>query len=213
MGMTAGLDCGPVFHTEEISIGPDETAGELHDRLAALGGATLVEHLDAIASGELSAAEQNDALATYAPKIDKTDAEIDWSLPATEVARRVRAYNPFPGAYCNAHPVGGGLPATVARKAGSHRIKVWRATATDGSAAPGTVLQFDRDGFIVAAAKAHCALTKPSCPASAAHPCTSSSARLTWQDNGWADDGERGGENTCGSSHRCRRGRQRRAVA
>ena len=150
MGMTAGLDCGPVFHTEEISIGSDETAGELHDRLAALGGATLVEHLDAIASGELSAAEQNDALATYAPKIDKTDAQIDWSLPATEVARRVRAYNPFPGAYCNAHPVGGGLPATVARKAGSHRIKVWRATATDGSAAPGTVLQFDRDGFIVA---------------------------------------------------------------
>ena len=147
MGMTAGLDCGPVFHAEEISIGADETAGELHDRLAALGGATLVEHLDAIASGELLAAEQNDALATYAPKINKTDAEIDWSLPATEVARRVRAYNPFPGAYCH---VGGGLPATVARKAGSHRIKVWRAVPVEGCGEPGTVLQFDRDGFIVA---------------------------------------------------------------
>ncbi len=142
MAMTAGLDCGPVFHTEEIPIGSDETAGELHDRLAALGGATLVQHLDAIASGELLAAEQNDALATYAPKINKTDAEIDWSLPATEVARRVRAYNPFPGAYCSAHPAGGGLPAT--------RLKVWRAIPVDGSGAPGTVLQFDRDGFVIA---------------------------------------------------------------
>ena len=135
MAMTAGLDCGPVFHVEELDIGPDETAGELHDRLAACGGEALVAHLDAILGGDLEAVPQDDALATYAPKIDKQDARIDWSLPADEVARRVRAYNPFPGAFCFD---------------GDTRIKVWRAAVVGGQAPAGTVLQCDRDGVIVA---------------------------------------------------------------
>ncbi len=137
MGMTAGLDCGPVYHAEAIEIGDDETAGELHDRLAALGGRTLVEHLDAIVGGELEPVPQDDALATYAPKIDKQDARIDWSLPAADVVRRVRAYNPFPGAFCFT-------------AADALRIKVWKAAATAGSGDPGAVLRCDRDAVIVA---------------------------------------------------------------
>jgi methionyl-tRNA formyltransferase len=135
MAMTAGLDCGPVFHTEELDIGPDETAGELHDRLAGLGGEALVAHLDAILAGDLEAVPQDDSKATYAPKIDKQDARIDWTLPADEAARRIRAYNPFPGAFCFA---------------GDTRIKVWRASAAPGSGAPGTILQCDREAILVA---------------------------------------------------------------
>ena len=135
MAMTAGLDCGPVYHIDEVSIGDTETAGELHDRLAELGGRSLVEHLDAIVMGDMAATAQDDLLATYAPKIEKKDAALDWSSSAEELARRVRAYNPFPGAFCFA---------------GDMRIKVWRATAASGSDEPGQVLQCDRDGVIVA---------------------------------------------------------------
>ena len=155
MAMTAGLDCGPVFHIEELEIGVNETAGELHDRLAALGGATLIEHLDDILAGKRVSTEQDEDRTTYAPKIEKQDAAIDWSLPAVELVRRVRAYNPFPGAFCFV-----GEPSTVGGPSGPNsrlkplqqgrRLKVWRATAVDGSADPGTVLQSDRDGVVVA---------------------------------------------------------------
>jgi len=135
MGMTAGLDCGPVFCAEAIDIGATDTAGELHDRLAALGGRLLVAHLDDIVAGRLEAIAQDDALATYAPKIGKHDAEIDWSLPAGDVARRVRAYNPFPGAFTHADAI---------------RIKIWRASEADAAGDPGEILQFDRDAILVA---------------------------------------------------------------
>ena len=138
MAMTAGLDCGPVFQTDEIEIGVDETAGELHDRLAALGGATLVASLDAILAGELEPTQQDESLTSYAPKIEKQDAAIDWSLPAEELVRRVRAYNPFPGSFFYT---------------GETRIKIWRATAIDGDVAPGTVLQSDRNGIVVSCGK------------------------------------------------------------
>lgn len=155
MAMTAGLDCGPVFHIEEIEIGVNETAGELHDRLAALGGATLTAHLDDILAGELVSTAQDEDRTTYAPKIEKQDAAIDWSLPAAELVRRVRAYNPFPGAYCfvgAASAANSGLKALPPLKPLPQgcRLKVWRATAVDGSAEPGTVLRSDRNGIIVA---------------------------------------------------------------
>jgi methionyl-tRNA formyltransferase len=150
MAMTAGLDCGPVYHVEALDIGMSETAGELHDRLALLGGQALVGQLDAIVAGEIAAVEQDDALATYAPKIVKSDAEIDWTLPAADVARRVRAYNPFPGAFTV-------VGAATGRDRGESpllRIKIWRASETQGAGAPGTVLQFDRDGIVVACGNA-----------------------------------------------------------
>ena len=138
MKMEAGLDSGPVFHIEMLDIKDNETAGELHDRLAALGGSILVDKLDDIMAGRVAAEVQDESLVTYAPKIEKRDAEVDWTVTADDAARRVRAYNPFPGAYFFA---------------GEHRIKLWRATPVDGAARPGTVLQADRDGIVVACGK------------------------------------------------------------
>jgi methionyl-tRNA formyltransferase len=137
MAMTAGLDCGPVYVEERIAIGPDDTAGELHDRLAVLGGELLVRHFDAIVSGALQAEQQDDALATYAPKIGKQDARLDWREPAEALQRRVRAYNPVPGAFFLLD----GAP-----------VKCWRAgvVACSDEAAPGDVLSADRDGIVVA---------------------------------------------------------------
>jgi methionyl-tRNA formyltransferase len=137
MAMTAGLDCGPVYVEQAIAIGPEETAGELHDRLAALGGELLVRHFDAIVSGTLQAQQQDDARATYAPKIGKQDARLDWLEPADVLHRRVRAYNPVPGAFFL-------LDDTP--------VKCWRAhvVARADAAAPGEVLSAGRDGIVVA---------------------------------------------------------------
>lgn len=136
MAIEAGLDCGPVFVSESVAIGEHETAGELHERLAELGGELLTRHLDDIIDGKITAIAQDESLATYAPKIKTEDAEIDWRRPARELARLVRAYNPQPGAYFLLDDA---------------RIKCWRAEYAAGvDASAGTVIAADRDGIIVA---------------------------------------------------------------
>ena len=137
MAMTAGLDCGPVYVEEAVAIGPEETAGELHDRLAALGGKLLVRHFDAIVNNALQAVEQDDSEATYAGKISKQDARLDWQEPAAALHRRVRAYNPVPGAFFLLDD----MP-----------VKCWRAGVVGGAAgaAPGEVVSAGRDGIVVA---------------------------------------------------------------
>ena len=136
MKMTAGLDCGPVFLSESIDVGAEETAGELHDRLAELGGRLLTENLAAIVAGELIATEQDEALVTYAKKIATADAVLDWTLSANDVCLKVRAYNPVPGAHFRLF---------------DERVKCWRANAIDATGStPGTVLSADRDGIVVA---------------------------------------------------------------
>ena len=146
MAMTAGLDCGPVYVEEALAIGAEETAGELHDRLAALGGDLLVRHFDAILGGALEASEQDDSRATYAGKIDKQDARLDWRQPADVLQRRVRAYNPVPGAFFLVDDT---------------PIKCWRATVVAGNdaAAPGDVLDAGRDGIVVACGRQALRLT------------------------------------------------------
>ncbi len=99
MQMEAGLDTGPVYARGALPIGNDETAGELHDRLATLGGELLVRNMEALLEGELEALPQIEADATYAAKISKADAAIDWGADATEILRQIRAYNPVPGAF------------------------------------------------------------------------------------------------------------------
>jgi methionyl-tRNA formyltransferase len=136
MQMTAGLDCGPLIASEEIAIAVNETAGELHDRLAPLGGTLLCEHLPGILVGEIDPQPQNEAAASYAGKIRTLDAELDWRLPAGELERRVRAYDPVPGAYFFARDV---------------RVKCWQAKALVGvSERPGTVLEFDASRIVIA---------------------------------------------------------------
>jgi methionyl-tRNA formyltransferase len=147
MAMTAGLDCGPVHTVKTLVIGEDETAGELHDRLAALGGRLLAANLTKIMAGHVDAVEQDESAATYAGKIKKQDAELDWSIGADELQRRVRAYNPVPGAFfiVNDYPHGAG------GKTRSYRIKCWRARSLpDVEGVPGSVIECGRDGIVVA---------------------------------------------------------------
>jgi len=137
MAMTAGLDCGPVYVREAVGIGAEETAGELHDRLAALGAGLLVRHFHAIVNGSLEAVEQDDSTATYAGKISRQDARLDWQEPAAALHRQVRAYNPVPGAFFLLDD----MP-----------IKCWRAGIVGGvpGTATGEVVSAGRDGIVVA---------------------------------------------------------------
>ena len=136
MQMEGGLDTGPVYATAEIAIGDDETAGELHDRLAALGGELLAARLDDILGARLTATPQDDAQSSYAGKIGRKDARIDWTLPAAIVERRVRAYNPVPGAWF---------------EVGDEAVKCWQAAPVSSlPAEPGHVLEADREGVVVA---------------------------------------------------------------
>lgn len=119
MRMDAGLDTGPMLLERALPIGPDETGGQLHDRLAALGATLIVEALDGLAAGRLNARPQPADGATYATKIGKADAVIDWTQPAARLAQKIRAFDPFPG--------------TTARLAGrDETLKIWRAQALGG---------------------------------------------------------------------------------
>jgi methionyl-tRNA formyltransferase len=136
MSMEAGLDTGPVFASEAVLIGAQETAGELHDRVAAIGAELLVTHLDDIVAGRLQARRQDDNEASYAAKISSADAVIDWHQSAAELGRRVRAYNPVPGAWF---------------MLGDERVKCWQAHVVAGvEASAGAVLSANADGIMVA---------------------------------------------------------------
>jgi len=98
MQMEAGLDTGPVLLREATPIGPKETTGELHDRLSRIGARLVVEALGQI--GELVPLPQSEQGVTYAAKIDKAEAKLDWTRPALEIDRQIRGLSPFPGAWC-----------------------------------------------------------------------------------------------------------------
>jgi methionyl-tRNA formyltransferase len=140
MHMTRGLDCGPVYLRHATPIGPSETAGELHDRLSVLGGEALVESLSGIVSGVLYPEPQNDARASYAPKIEKRNAMLDWRRSALELERQVRAYNPW--------------PVAEARSASHDRLRIWRAEAVGDTEAsqPGEVVSVENGNIDVATA-------------------------------------------------------------
>jgi methionyl-tRNA formyltransferase len=133
MQMDAGLDTGPVLMEQSVPIAADDTAQTLHDRLAALGAELIVRAL----AGQPEPRPQDDAGATYASKIDKREARIDWSRPADMIERQVRAFNPVPGA---------------STAYGAIELKIWRASVVDGIAAePGRVCAADTSGITVAA--------------------------------------------------------------
>jgi methionyl-tRNA formyltransferase len=96
MRMEAGLDTGPVLALATCLIEPDDTGGRLHDRLSVMGAQLLKENLDRIAQGELEQRMQDDSQTSYADKIEKTEAVIDWTMSAEQIARQVRAFNPWP---------------------------------------------------------------------------------------------------------------------
>lgn len=127
MQMEAGLDTGPALLTLATPIAADDTAGALFERLQQLGGAALLQALEALETGALSAQPQNHADASYAHKLSKAEAEIDWQLPALTLVRKIHAFNPNPGAYTT-------LNGT--------RLKLWRAAVVKEAVAqpPGSVI-------------------------------------------------------------------------
>lgn len=129
MKMDAGLDTGPVALTGRVAIGPDMTAGELHDALMAVGARLMVEALGKLEAGTLSLVPQPSEGATYAKKIGKDETRVDWSLPARAVHDHVRGLSPFPGAWCE---------LDVAGK--PERLKLLRTARASGGGLPGTIL-------------------------------------------------------------------------
>jgi methionyl-tRNA formyltransferase len=102
MRMDEGLDTGPVVLSESLEIGPETTAGELHDALAERGARLLIQALEGVAAGRLKALAQPSEGVTYAAKIDRAESRIDWARTAGEIHRQVRAFAPFPGAWFEA---------------------------------------------------------------------------------------------------------------
>ncbi|WP_323009091.1 methionyl-tRNA formyltransferase [Paracoccus sp. (in: a-proteobacteria)] len=128
MQMEAGLDTGPVLAEARTAIGPGDTTADLHDRLAEMGAALITGTLERL---PLPAQAQPEQGVTYAHKIDKAEARIDWTRPAMQIDRQIRGLSPFPGAWC---------------LIGDERVKLLRSRLVAGSGIPGTVLS----GFTIA---------------------------------------------------------------
>ncbi len=126
MQMETGLDTGPVLMRKATPIGAEETTGELHDRLSDMGAHCIVEALDRL--GDLTPEPQPEDGVTYAEKIDKSEARIDWTRPAVEVDRQIRGLSPFPGAWT---------------EVSGERVKLLGSRLAEGQGAPGEVLDSD----------------------------------------------------------------------
>ncbi|MGX9117157.1 methionyl-tRNA formyltransferase [Mesorhizobium sp. BHbsci] len=129
MRMEEGLDTGPVAMVEKCAIGPDMTAGDLHDRLMLIGAALMAEALARLERDALTFTTQATAGVTYAKKIDKAETRMDWTRPAGEVHNYIRGLSPFPGAWCETE-IGGRL----------ERLKLLRSTLSQGAGEPGGIL-------------------------------------------------------------------------
>ena len=145
MQMEAGLDTGPVLLSSSLPINIEDTAASLHDKLAGLGARQIVEALEKL---PLPSTPQQEVGVTYAAKIDKSEAPLDWRLSAAQLARQVRAFSPFPGASTSLN---------------GQTIKVWGAEVVDSATqdkAPGTVVAADRQGIVVACGDSSLRLTE-----------------------------------------------------
>ena len=137
MQMDVGLDTGAMLAKATCPITSDDTAQDMHDRLAEMGAGLLLHHLPALLVGALKGEVQDESQVTYAKKLDKAEARLDWSQPASVLARRVMAFNPW--------------PVTETSWKGE-TLRIWRAHAVEGlaQAAPGTVVATGREGVAVA---------------------------------------------------------------
>lgn len=149
MQMEAGLDTGPMLLKVDTPISSQDTGGSLHDRLAELGSAAVVEAIQALAAGTLQGQTQDDALATYAHKLNKQDAAIDWQRPAVELDRLIRAFNPWPLAHARWQ---------------DQPLKIWIAQPEAGSGQPGEILDCSKHGLLVACAEGALRLTRLQLP-------------------------------------------------
>lgn len=146
MQMAAGLDTGPTLLRESIPIDAKDTTATLHDQLATLGGKLIVRALEQLQNGALPATPQRDEGVTYAAKISKSEARIDWNLPAAEIERQVRAFNPFP------------IAQTRWR---GETLRIWKAElAGEENRSPGSIVAVEKDRIVVACGAGTLALTE-----------------------------------------------------
>ena len=146
MRVTEGLDAGPVCLMERVAIGPNMTAGELHDALAEIGAGAMVRGLAALRSGTLQCEAQDDEVATYAAKLTNAEARIDWTRATHEVHNHIRGLAPYPGAWCE-----------IEHGGKRERVKVQGSSLVEGQAAQGTVLD---ERLTIACGKGAVRLTK-----------------------------------------------------
>lgn len=137
MKMDVGLDTGPAFTHVGVEVAADDTAGSLHDKLALLAVVPLMDTLDKLLANQITLLQQDDKQATYAPKIKKEEALINWKLPARVIDRQIRAYSPWPIARTSGHGDVIHIHQAHVLPGGSH-------------AAPGTILSIDKQGMVVA---------------------------------------------------------------
>jgi methionyl-tRNA formyltransferase len=135
MKMDAGLDTGDMIASREIEIADEWSAGDLQAALAPLGAELLMDTLGDIEAALEAARPQDDSQASYAPRLDKRQAEVDWTRPRQTLLREIRAYNPWPVSFTHCD---------------GENLRLWRATAADGvDGVPGEVVAHDRDGLFV----------------------------------------------------------------
>jgi methionyl-tRNA formyltransferase len=137
MYMAEGLDTGDILLQRRIDILPTETGGSLHDRLAQIAPEALLEALQMLANGNAPRIPQDDAVATYAPKLTRDNGKIDWSESAEIIERKIRAFNPWPGAFM---------------KLGERNLKIFSASIVDLGGKPGEILRSDKE-LVIAAGK------------------------------------------------------------
>lgn len=147
MQMDAGLDTGPVISVARCAIEDSDTSGSIYQKLSELGAPTLLVALEKMASGVAVAEQQDDSQSTYARKIDKSEALIDWSMSAQEISRRVRAFNPFPATFSHI---------------GGDRVKIWGASATDKQSnnSAGAIIHADAEGILVQTGRGQLLITE-----------------------------------------------------
>ena len=150
MYMDKGLDTGDILLQHKIDILPTDTGGSLHDRLAQIAPGVLLEGLKLLVQGNAPRVPQDNALATYAPKLSRENGRIDWTEPAKVVERKIRAYNPWPGAF-----------AILTDRPGHElKLKILSAQIVDGKGRPGEALYADNHGLIVATGEKALSLQK-----------------------------------------------------
>ncbi|HUJ87956.1 MAG TPA: methionyl-tRNA formyltransferase [Burkholderiales bacterium] len=145
MKMDAGLDTGPILAQRAVPIMENDDAGTLHDRLAVQGAEMIVAALSALETGRASYTPQPAAGVTYARKIDKSELTLDWSRPAQELARAVRAFRPIPGASSTLEGA---------------NVKIWEASVVEGSGEPGRALAVDQNGIVIACGQGALVVTR-----------------------------------------------------
>lgn len=139
MLMEAGLDTGPMLSRVETPIGPDETAGELHDRLAKLGASKLVETLEAWVQGTVEAIPQDDSKSSYAGMLKKSDGRLDFTRSAVDLSNQVRGFHPWPGTF-----------AFLDRDGERLRVQLHKVSPLERSGSPGEILESSGDSLVVA---------------------------------------------------------------